>query len=260
MLTRGDVILKKATEKGYGVGAFNFVNMEILQVLLQAANEEGSPIIVQTTEGAIKYMGLPFIKGFVETVKEIAKVPVAFHLDHGQSIDTVKKVIDAGYTSVMIDGSKYDFEENIRITRDVVNYANGKDVSVEAELGTIGGEEDGVESKHIIYTDPEKAKEFVERSGCHSLAVAIGTSHGAYKFKGKAELNFDVLDKIREIVDIPLVLHGASAIPIDAVAKINNHGGDIEEAYGVDDETMRKAIDHGISKVNTDSDLRLIWT
>jgi len=200
------------------------------------------------------------LKALVEVVKRDAKVPVAMHLDHGQSMDTVKKVIDCGFTSVMIDASKESFEENIKITRKVVNYAHKRGVSVEAELGTIGGEEDGVESKHIIYTDPEKAKEFVKKTGCDSLAVAIGTSHGAYKFKGKTRLNFDILKEIRKKVSVPLVLHGASSIPPSAVSKVNKYGGKVQKAHGVDDVSVKKAIKYGISKVNTDTDLRLVWT
>ncbi|MCB9358881.1 class II fructose-1,6-bisphosphate aldolase [Candidatus Woesearchaeota archaeon] len=260
MLVTGKEILVKAREGRYGVGAFNFVNMEILQVLLQAANEERSPIIIQATEGAVKYVGLPFLKGFASIINEVAQVPAALHLDHGQSLDTVKKVIDAGFTSVMIDASHHDYEENIRITKEVVEYAHSKGVTVEAELGTIGGEEDGVEAKHIIYTEPETAKDFVERTGVDYLAIAIGTSHGAYKFQGEAKLNFEILDKIKEMIPIPLVLHGASSIPHDAVQRINDNGGNVQDAHGVDDVTMSEAVSRGISKVNTDSDLRLIWT
>jgi fructose-bisphosphate aldolase, class II len=234
--------------------------MEILQVIRQAANEEKSPVIVQVSEGGIDYMGIPFLKGFISSIKEISKVPVAVHLDHGQSMESVKKAIDCGFTSVMIDASKYSFDENIRITKEVVEYAHAKGVSVEAELGTIGGVEDNVEAKEIITTDPEKAKEFVDKTGCDCLAIAIGTSHGAYKFKSKTELKFNILEKINNIIDIPLVLHGASSIPAYAIEKINNFGGKIENAFGVDDESMQKAVKMGISKINTDSDLRLIWT
>ncbi|MFT4303044.1 MAG: class II fructose-1,6-bisphosphate aldolase [Candidatus Woesearchaeota archaeon] len=260
MLVTGKEILVKAREGKYGVGAFNFVNMEVLQILLQAANEEKSPIIIQATEGAIKYVGFPIMKEFADAINNISEVPVALHLDHGLSLDTIKKVIDVGFTSVMIDASHHDFEENIRITKEVVEYAHSKGVTVEAELGTIGGEEDGVESKHIIYTEPEKAKEFVDKTGVDYLAIAIGTSHGAYKFKGESNLNFDILDKIRETIPIPLVLHGASSIPKDAVERVNKYGGQVNDAAGVDDATMAEAVLRGISKVNTDSDLRLIWT
>ncbi len=260
MLTTSKNILTKATKGKYGVGAFNFVNMEILQAVIKAANEEKSPIILQASEGAIKYMSDAYIIGFIEAIKKDCKVPVAVHLDHGLSFDMVKRVISLGFTSVMIDASKYDFEENVRLTQKVVKYAHARGVSVEAELGTIGGTEDNVTAKEIIYTEPEKAKEFVKRTGCDCLAVAIGTSHGAHKFKGKANLAYDILKEIRKIVKVPLVMHGASAIPADAVNRINRNGGKVEKACGVDDISMKKAVRLGISKVNTDTDLRMIWT
>lgn len=260
MFTTSREILEKATAEKYGVGAFNIVNMEMLQVVLQAANEEKSPVIIQASEGAIKYMGFPYLKAFIQVIKETATVPVAMHLDHGQSLEMVKNCIDVGFSSVMIDASHYDFEENIRITKEVVDYSHQFGVSVEAELGTIGGVEDNVASKEIIYTEPDKALEFIERTGCDTLAVAIGTSHGAYKFKGKSHLAIDILDKIKEKVSNPLVLHGASNIPQDALKLINSYGGDIESAHGVDADSLKEAIAHGISKINTDSDLRLIAT
>ena len=216
--------------------------------------------MVCATEGAIKYIGYNCLKSLVDFVKVESKVPVAVHLDHGQSFDVVKKVIDCGFTSVMIDASKKSFEDNIKITKKIVSYAHKKGVSVEAELGTIGGEEDGVKSRHIIYTDPMMAKEFVAKTRCDSLAVAIGTSHGAYKFKGVTKLNFDVLKKIRKQVSIPLVLHGASSVPSSIVGRVNRNGGKVMKAHGVDDSSMKKAVRLGISKVNTDTDLRLVWT
>jgi len=260
MLATGKDILVKATKEGYAVGAFNFVNMEILQSILKAANEEKSPVMLQISEGALKYMGDSITKSFIEAVKLESKVPVAIHLDHGESIEAVKRVISLGFTSVMIDASKYSFDENVRMTKEVVAYAHSKGVSVEAELGTIGGVEENISAKKIIVTEPAKAKEFVEKTDCDSLAVAIGTSHGAYKFKGKTSLDYDTLKAIREIVKIPLVLHGASSIPKDAVDRINKFGGKVEEACGVDDESMKKAVSLGIAKVNTDTDLRMIWT
>ncbi len=260
MLTSCKEILEKATIEKYGVGAFNIVNMEMLQVVVQAANEEKSPVIIQTSEGAIKYMGWEYIKAFINVVRETSTTPIAFHLDHGSNIEIVKNCINAGFTSVMIDASHLPFEENIKITKEVVNYAHQFGVSVEAELGTIGGVEENVKSKQIIYTEPEKAKEFVEKTGCDCLAVAIGTSHGAYKFNGASKLAIDVLDKIKEIVHIPLVLHGASEIPKSALDRINNNGGKISSAKGVSKSNLKEAIEHGISKINTDSDLRLIWT
>lgn len=260
MFTTTKEILTKATQEKYGVGAFNIVNMEMLQVVIQAANEEKSPVIIQASEGAIKYMGWEYLKAFIQVAKDTSTVPFAFHLDHGQSLDMVKKCIEVGFSSVMIDASHYEFEENVKITKEVVNYAHKFGVSVEAELGTIGGVEDNIASKEIIYTEPDTAKEFIEKTGCDTLAVAIGTSHGAYKFKGKSKLAIDILDKIKEKVSQPLVLHGASSIPGSAIQLINKFGGNIEEAHGVDSESLKEAIAHGISKINTDSDLRLIAT
>lgn len=260
MLTNNVEILKRAKNEKYGVGAYNFVNMEMLQTIIQAANEEKSPLIACVTEGAIKYMGWSYLKAFIDVVKTDCQVPVSIHLDHGQTPDVIKKCIEIGFTSVMIDASHCDYEENIKKTKEIVDYAHKFDVSVEAELGTIGGTEDNVTAKHIIYTDPEVAKDFVEKTGCDTLAVAIGTSHGAYKFTEKTELNYEILEKITDKIDIPLVLHGASSIPEEAVNRINDNGGDIQKTCGVDDDSIKKAIEHGISKVNTDSDLRLIWT
>jgi fructose-bisphosphate aldolase class II len=260
MLVTGKEILEKAKKGKYGVGAYNFVDMEILQTIIQAANEEKAPLIVQITEGGLSYMGSGFVKAFIDVIKSDCTVPVAVHLDHGLSFESAKKCIDLGFTSVMIDASHEPFEKNIEITKKVVDYAHSKNVSVEAELGTIGGAEDNVESKHIIHADPAKVEEFVKKTNVDYLAVAIGTSHGAYKFKGKTELDYNVLHEIKKKVDIPLVLHGASAIPKDVVEKINKYGGSIKDSQGVDDDSLKKAIAGGISKINTDSDLRLIWT
>jgi fructose-bisphosphate aldolase class II len=260
MITTGKEILDKARKEKYGVGAYNFVDMEILQSIIQAANEEKAPLIIQISEGGLKYMTDDFVRCFISVIETETKVPTAIHLDHGTSFVTVKKCIDLGFTSVMIDASHETFEKNIEITKQVAAYAHGKKVSVEAEIGTIGGTEENISAKHIIYSDPSQAEEFVKRTGIDYLAVAIGTSHGAYKFEGKTELNYSVLDDIAKRLSIPLVLHGASSIPKEIVDKINRYGGEIKNAHGVTDDSIKKAISKGICKINTDSDLRLIWT
>jgi len=256
MLTNNKKLMIKAQEKGYAVGAFNFVNMEVLQAIIRAAEIEKSPVIVQTTEGAIDYAGIEYLSAIAHIAAKKAGVPVSLHLDHGKEISYIKSAIRHGYTSIMVDGSHLPFEENISITKKAVALARKKKISVEAELGTLGGIEDKVSGK-IGFTDPEKAVEFVRRTGCDTLAVAIGTSHGAYKFKGKSRLDFNRLKEIRKIVSIPLVLHGASGIPRDIVRKAIRYGAVLKQAHGVSDAHIRKAVRSGISKVNIDSDLRL---
>ncbi len=213
-------ILQKANKGNYAVGHFNINNMEIAQGVVQAAVNLKSPIILATSEGAIKYAGINFLHCLAETASQLAKVPVALHLDHGRNLGIIKQAIKLNYSSVMYDGSHLPYEENIKITKKVVQWAHKKNISVEAELGTIGGAEDDIKSRKIIYTDPAKAKEFVERTGCDFLAVAIGTSHGAFKFKGKANLRHDILKKIKKITKMPLVLHGASGVPQNLVKKV----------------------------------------
>lgn len=248
-----------ATKKKYGVGAFNVFDMESVQAVVQAAELERSPAIIATTESAIKYAGHEMLASIIKEAAQGATVPLSLHLDHGKDLDVIKKCIKLSYSSVMIDASHYDLKTNIKLTRQVVNLAHKRGVSVEAELGTIGGVEDNVSAKHIIYTDPDVAKGFVEATGCDTLAIAIGTSHGAYKFKGKSKLKINILRDIRKQVKIPLVLHGASGIPPKIVRKATMFGAILGSARGVSVKDIQAAVTNGISKVNIDSDLRLTF-
>ncbi len=257
-------MFKKSMEEGYAIGAFNVNNMEIIQGIVEAAHETNSPIILQASSGAIKYAGMNYLIKMVEAATLMyPELPIALHLDHGADFEICKKCIDAGFTSVMIDGSKYDFEENVRLTKEVVDYAHSKGVVVEAELGKLAGVEDDVNvaDADAMYTDPEQAEEFVRRTGCDSLAIAIGTSHGAYKFKGEAKLRFDILKEIKKrIPDTPIVLHGASSVIPELVEMCNTYGGDIPGAKGVPDEMLVQVSKSGVSKINVDTDLRLALT
>jgi len=259
MLANTKTILEKARKGNYAVGHFNINNMEILQGVVQAANNLKAPVIVATSEGAIEYAGINFLHDLVKTASELSKVPVALHLDHGKNFKIIKQCIDLGYSSVMIDASHENFAKNIQLTKKVVEMAHKKGISVEAELGTIGGKEDLVHSKGIIYTDPKKAKEFVQKAGCDFLAVAIGTSHGAYKFKGDAKLKIDILRKIKMETKIPLVLHGASGVPKDVVQLAEKYGARLEGVKGVPDSQIKLAVKNGINKINTDTDLRIAF-
>ncbi len=256
-------MFEKSMKEHFAIGAFNINNMEFIQAITEAANEAKSPVILQVSSSAIKYAKMNYLIKMVEAAVEDTNIPIALHLDHGPDFETCKMCIDAGFTSVMIDGSKYDFEENIAITKKVVEYAHSKGVVVEAELGKLAGVEDdvNVSEDDARYTDPEQAKEFVERTGCDSLAIAIGTSHGAYKFKGDAKLRFDILAKIKEkLPNTPIVLHGASSVIPELVEMCNNNGGDIPGAKGCPDEMLKQAGETGVSKINVDTDLRLAMT
>lgn len=259
MLADTKKILEKARKNNYAVGHFNINNMEIMQGIVQAANNLNAPVIVATSEGAIEYAGINFLYDLAKTASELSKVPVALHLDHGKNLKIIKQAIQLGYSSVMIDASHEQFEKNIRLTKRIVQLAHRKNISVEAELGTIGGVEDSVKAKNIIYTDPEKAREFVERTGCDFLAVAIGTSHGAYKFKGKADLNIGLLKEIKNRVKVPLVLHGASGVPKNIVRQAEKYGAKLTGVKGVPDAQIQAAIKNGINKINTDTDLRIAF-
>ena len=244
-------------------GAFNVNNMEIIQAIVDAANAENSPVILQASSSAIKYARIGYLRKMVEAALEEYDIPVALHLDHGPDFETCKMCIDNGFSSVMIDGSKYNFEENVALTKQVVDYAHGKGVVVEAELGKLAGIEDevNVSASDAMFTDPEQAREFVEKTGCDSLAIAIGTSHGAYKFKGEAKLRFDILKQVKEkIPNTPIVLHGASTVIPELVEMCNQYGGDIPGAKGVPDEMLHEASLSGVSKINVDTDLRLAMT
>ncbi len=256
-------MFKKSMKEGFAIGAFNVNNMEIIQGIVDAAKEENSPVILQASSGAIKYARINYLMKMIEAATQETNIPIALHLDHGPDFETCKMCIDAGFTSVMIDGSKYDFEENVAITKKVVDYAHAHGVVVEAELGKLAGIEDDVNvaAEDAMYTDPEQAKEFVERTGCDSLAIAIGTSHGAYKFKGEARLRFDILAKIKELIpNTPIVLHGASTVIPELVEMCNQYGADIPGAKGVPDEMLHEASIKGVSKINVDTDLRLAMT
>ena len=256
-------MFEKSMKEGFAIGAFNINNMEIIQWIVDAAQKQNSPVILQASSGAIKYARIKYLMKMVEAAVEETNIPIAIHLDHGPDFETCKMCIDNGFTSVMIDGSKYSFEENVALTKKVVDYAHERGVVVEAELGQLAGIEDdvNVSEEDAKYTDPDQAKEFVERTGCDSLAIAIGTSHGAYKFKGEARLRMDILKQVKEkIPNTPIVLHGASTVIPELVETCNSYGGDIPGAKGVPDEILHEASLSGVSKINVDTDLRLAFT
>ncbi len=256
-------MFQRAYEGKYAVGAFNVNNMEIIQGIVDAAKEEQAPLILQVSAGARKYAKHIYLMKLVEAAVEDTGLPICLHLDHGEDFEICKSCIDGGFSSVMIDGSKHSFEENIALTKKVVEYAHERGVTVEAELGRLAGVEDAVKvsAKDATYTDPDQAVEFVERTGCDSLAIAIGTSHGAYKFKGEPSLDFARLEKISNMLPgYPLVLHGASTVLPEFVAKCNEYGGQIQGAQGVPEEMLLKAGTFGVCKINIDTDLRLAMT
>ena len=257
-------MFEKSMKEGFAIGAFNVNNMELIQGIVDAAAENNSPVILQASSSAIKYARINYLMKMVEAaVEEHPNIPIAIHLDHGPDFETCKMCVDNGFKSVMFDGSKYDFEENIRLTKEVVDYAHAHGVVVEAELGKLAGIEDdvNVSASDAMYTDPAQAEEFVRRTGVDSLAIAIGTSHGAYKFKGEAKLRFDILKQIKErIPNTPIVLHGASTVIPELVNMCNEYGGNIPGAKGVPDEILHEASISGVSKINVDTDLRLAMT
>jgi fructose-1,6-bisphosphate aldolase, class II len=267
-LTTTKELFKKAYEGHYAIGAFNVNNMEIVQGIMEAARETNSPVILQVSAGARKYANPIYLKKLVEAAIECnnqsgVDIPVVLHLDHGADFEICKECIDSGFTSVMFDGSKYDFDENVRITKQVVEYAHARGVVVEAELGKLAGIEDdvNVSDEDAMFTSPEEAERFVKETGCDSLAIAIGTSHGAYKFKGEAKLRFDILEEIsKRLPGYPIVLHGASSVPQEFVKMCNEYGGNIPGAKGVDEELLKKAATMAVCKINIDSDIRLAMT
>ena len=255
-------MFKKAYGK-YAVGAFNVNNMEIVQGITEAAMEEHAPVILQVSAGARKYAKHVYLMKLIEAAVEDTGVPIAVHLAHGADFEICKACIDGGFTSVMIDGSKYSFEENIELTKKVVDYAHAHGVVVEAELGKLAGIEDAVvvSEKDAAFTDPEQAAEFVHRTGCDSLAIAIGTSHGAYKFKGEPQLRFDILEQVTKLIpETPIVLHGASTVMPEFVKQCNEYGGELPGAQGVPEDMLHKAGTMGVCKINIDTDLRLAMT
>lgn len=256
-------MFKKAYQEGYAIGAFNVNNMEIIQGITEAAKEEKSPLILQVSSGARKYANHTYLMKLVEAAITETNLPICLHLDHGDSFELCKSCIDGGFTSVMIDGSHLSFEENIELTRKVVEYAHPRNVTVEAEIGRLAGVEDEIKvnAEQALYTDPAEAEEFVAKTNVDSLAIAIGTSHGAYKFKGEAKLRFDILEEVgRRLPNFPIVLHGASSVLPEYVDIINKFGGKMPGAKGVPEEMLRKAANMAVCKINIDSDLRLAMT
>lgn len=256
-------MFKRAYEEGYAIGAFNVNNMEIVQGITEACKELNAPVILQVSAGARKYANHTYLTKLVEAAEIETGLPIALHLDHGSSFELCKDCIDGGFTSVMIDGSHLPYEENVELAKKVADYAHPRNVTVEAELGRLAGIEDAVNvsAADASYTDPAQVQDFVERTGVDSLAIAIGTSHGAYKFKGKPELDFARLEKITNMLPgYPLVLHGASTVIPAFVEECNKYGGKLDGAQGVPEDMLLKAGKFGVCKINIDTDLRLAMT
>ncbi len=256
-------MFKKAYAGGYAIGAFNVNNMEMIQGIVEAGKEENAPLILQVSSGARKYANPKYLKKLVEAAVEDSGLPICLHLDHGDSYELCKSAIEDGFTSVMIDASHHTFDENVKITKSVVDYAHDHGVVVEAELGRLAGIEDAVNVSEAdsCYTDPDQVQEFVSKTGVDSLAIAIGTSHGAYKFKGEAKLRFDILEEVgKRLPEFPIVLHGASSVIPEYVEMINQYGGAMPGAKGVPEDMLRKAASMAVCKINIDSDLRLAFT
>ena len=258
-------MFKKAYAGGYAIGAFNVNNMETIQGIVEAGKECNSPLILQVSAGARKYANPVYLRHLVQAAVETTGLPIVMHLDHGADFESCKSAIEDGFTSVMIDASHHSFKENIEITRKVVEYAHDRGVVVEAELGQLAGIEDAVNVKaeDACFTQPDEVCEFTEKTGCDSLAIAIGTSHGAYKFKPgqKPQLRFDILEEVgKRLPGFPIVLHGASSVPQDRVAVINQFGGKMPDAIGIPEEMLRKAASMAVCKINIDSDLRVACT
>lgn len=267
-LVNSKELFAKAVKGGYAIPAFNFNNMEQMQAIISACVETKSPVILQVSSGARKYANQTLLRymaqGAVEYAKELGQnIPIVLHLDHGDSFELCKSCIDMGFSSVMIDGSHHSFEKNIELTKQVVEYAHAHGVTVEGELGVLAGVEDEVSAEHHTYTQPEEVEEFVKRTGVDSLAISIGTSHGAFKFKPgqKPEIRLDILEEIeKRIPGFPIVLHGASSVPQDVVADINKFGGKLEDSIGIPEEQLRMAAASAVCKINIDSDGRLAMT
>ena len=258
-------MFESAYKNGYAIGAFNVNNMEIIQGIVEAATEENAPLILQVSSGARKYANPVYLRKMVEAAEEVSHLPICLHLDHGDSFELCKSCIDGGFNSVMIDGSHLLFKDNIALTKKVVEYAHDHGVTVEGELGRLAGVEDDVKvsAEDSSYTRPEEVEEFVTKTGCDSLAIAIGTSHGAYKFKPgtKPQLRFDILEEVsKRLPMFPIVLHGASSVPQNFVKIINENGGKLADAIGVPEDMLRKAAGMAVCKINIDSDLRLACT
>jgi fructose-bisphosphate aldolase class II len=267
-LVNSKELFAKAVKGGYAIPAFNFNNMEQMQAIISACVETKSPVILQVSSGARKYANQTLLRymaqGAVEYAKELgANIPIVLHLDHGDTFELCKSCIDMGFSSVMIDGSHFSFDKNIELTKQVVEYAHAHDVTVEGELGVLAGVEDEVSAEHHTYTQPEEVEEFVKRTGVDSLAISIGTSHGAFKFKPgqKPEIRLDILKEIeKRIPGFPIVLHGASSVPQEIVAEINKYGGKLEDSIGIPEDQLRQAAASAVCKINIDSDGRLAMT
>ena len=262
-LVNGKQIMQDALKNNYGIGAFNFINIETLKSILDSAEEKKSPVIVQCSTGAIKYAGVDVLAGICKMYASKMSVPVCLNLDHGKTFEDCKMAIDAGFTNVMIDASHLPMDENIALTRKVVEYAHARGVTVEAEIGVLAGVEDEVSATEdeARYTDPKQAYDFVQATGVDSLAIAIGTSHGTVKFKGEARLRFDILEEVEKLLpNFPIVLHGASSIPQDMVALAEQYGAKLSGSCGIPEKMLREACAHNVCKVNVDSDLRLSFT
>lgn len=254
-------MFKKAYEGKYAIGAFNINNMEIIQAVVNACKVKNSAVILAVSSGALKYAGARYLKALVDAAIEETGVDIALHLDHGPDFATCKEVIEAGFTSVMFDGSHYDFDENVRLTKEVVEYAHAHGVVVEGELGVLAGVEDDVHAEEHVYTDPAQAVDFVKKTGVDSLAIAIGTSHGAFKFAGTPDLKFHILEEIQKLIPgYPIVLHGASAVSQEHIAMCNQYGGQIKGAQGIPMDMLRKASAMAVCKINMDTDIRLAMT
>ena len=260
-LTTSKEMFAKAYDGGYAVGAFNVNNMETIQGIVEAGVECRSPLILQVSNGARKYAKMVYLKKLVEAAVEDSGLPICLHLDHGARFELCKQCVDDGFTSVMIDASKLPFDQNIELSKKVAEYAHARGVVVEAELGTLAGVEEHVSNKYGCFTNPDEVEEFVSKTGVDSLAIAIGTSHGAFKFKGEAKLRFDILEEIAgRLPKFPIVLHGASSVPQQFVRIINENGGNMSGAQGVPEEMLRKAAMSAVCKINIDSDIRLACT
>ncbi|MDQ7799334.1 MAG: class II fructose-1,6-bisphosphate aldolase [Candidatus Edwardsbacteria bacterium] len=254
-------MFKKAYDGGYAIGAFNVNNMELLQAIVDAGTEERSPLILQVSAGARKYARQEYLIHLVQAAMETTDIPVALHLDHGDSFELCKACVDGGFSSVMIDASHFPFEDNVALTKKVVDYAHAKGVPVEAELGKLTSTSDEPGAREAVYTDPDEVVEFVKQTGCDSLAISIGTSHGAYKFKGEATLDFPRLEKIQNLLPgYPIVLHGASSVPAELVDICNKYGGKLPGTRGVPEEFLARAAKMAVCKINVDTDLRIAMT
>lgn len=254
-------MFKKAYEGKYAIGAFNINNMEIIQAVVNACKVKNSAVILAVSKGALKYAGPRYLKALVDAAVAETGIDVALHLDHGPDLETVKECVEAGFTSVMFDGSHYDYDENVRLTKEVVEYAHAHGVVVEAELGVLAGVEDDVHAEAHVYTDPDQAVDFVNKTGVDSLAIAIGTSHGAFKFAGTPELKFHILEEIQaKLPGFPIVLHGASAVSQEHIAMCNEYGAKIKGAQGIPVEMLRQASSMAVCKINMDTDIRLAMT